>query len=232
MTPQFEIKDLHSGYRDVFTMQLPELIIRSRRLNVLTGPNGCGKSTLLNILAFLKKPERGELSFAGNVVRWRRAELKALRRRVTLLHQSPYLFGGTVTENVEYGLRIRGCSGDRLRDAVNNVLALVSLGGFNRRDVRQLSGGEIRRVALARALALDPEVLLLDEPLANLDQHSAAIVERVVAALPELGTTVIMATHDLKITERFDCDLIRLANGQLDRSPEMQVCPPLMMPAF
>lgn len=228
----FHLLDIRGGYSGSFAVELRELTIRARRLNILTGPNGCGKTTLLHMLAFLKEPERGEITFAGQPVRWTRKELKALRQRVTLVHQAPYLFAGTVGQNVAYGLKLRGMSGERMRKEVCDALALVSLVGFEERSVRKLSGGEYRRVALARALALNPEVLLLDEPLANLDAHSARVVERVIAALPDFGTTVVMATHDLAIAERLDCDVIRLVEGRLDISNRIDVCRPVMMPAF
>ena len=232
MTPQFTLTNLRAGHKSGFVMHLAELTIRTRHLNILTGHNGCGKSTLLSVLAFLKQPERGQIEFGGKPVRWTRREIAALRARVTLLHQNPYLFNGTVAENVGYGLKLRGLRGEELRSKVDSALQLLSLRRFEKRDVRQLSGGECRRVALARALALDPEVLLLDEPLANLDAHSTAVVERVIAALPQFGTTVVMATHDLDLNERFDCDVIRLVDGRLDGSTKVDVCRTLMMPAF
>jgi tungstate transport system ATP-binding protein len=232
MTPQFRLTNLQTGYKGGFAMELAELTIRKHRLNVLTGPNGCGKSTLLNVLAFLQEPEKGVIEFSGKRVRWSRREIASLRERITLLHQSPYLFNGTVAENVGYGLKLRGVRGEELRSKVDSALQLLSLGRFDQRDVRQLSGGECRRVALARALAVDPEVLLLDEPLANLDAHSTAVVERVITALPQFGTTVVMATHVLDLTERFECDVIRLIDGRLDETQKVDVCHPLMMPAF
>ncbi|MBS1245180.1 MAG: transporter ATP-binding protein, partial [Deltaproteobacteria bacterium] len=117
-------------------------------------------------------------------------------RKVTLLHQSPYLFGGTVFRNVAYGLKARGIAGDAALRAVDRALETVALEGFRDRDARELSGGEAQRVAMARALALDPEVLLLDEPLANIDRETAGLLEAVIASLPSRGTTVVMTTHD------------------------------------
>ena len=103
------------------------------------------------------------------------------RRKVTLLHQSPYLFGGTVYRNVAYGLKARGIAGETMLRAVDRALETVGLERFRDRDARELSGGEAQRVAMARALALDPEVLLLDEPLANIDRETAVLLETVIA---------------------------------------------------
>jgi tungstate transport system ATP-binding protein len=169
----------------------------------------------LNILAFLVKPERGELFFGGILVSWKRRELIQLRKKITLLQQSPYLFVGTVFGNVSFGLKARGITGENLRRSVADSLTQVRLDGFEDRDVGQLSGGEARRVALARALALKPELLLLDEPLANVDIESATVIEQLISSLPDQGTTVVMSTHDLQLGERMECDVIQLLGGRL-----------------
>jgi tungstate transport system ATP-binding protein len=238
MSTQYRLHGFRCGYKGGFVLNVDELVIRRRRLNVLTGPNGCGKSTLLRVLAFLTGPLSGSVDFGDRTVSWSARDLRSLRQRVTIVDQNPYLFRGTVASNVEYGLKVRGIRGQAAGSAVHDALALVSLGGFQERQVRELSGGECRRVALARALALNPEVLLLDEPTANLDTRSADVVERVIAALPEFGTTVVMSTHDRGIGDRLDCDVIRLLDGRIDRAHqperahEVEVCRPMMMPAF
>ncbi len=122
--------------------------------------------------------------------------MRERRLQVTLLHQSPYLFGGTVRANVAFGLRSRGIRGDAQRRTVDRTLETVGLSGFGERKGRELSGGEAQRVAMARALAVGPEVLLLDEPLANIDRETTVVLETVIASLPARGTTVVMATHD------------------------------------
>jgi len=233
MRSQFHLSEMRCGHKSGnFTLMVNDLVIRPRRLNLLTGPNGCGKSTLLMVLAFLKQPMSGQVTFGDRLVQWSSRNLHCLRQRVTLVEQNPYFFRGTVATNVDYGLKLLDIRGDVARKAVADALALVSLSGFEQRDVSKLSGGEARRVAIARALALKPEVLLLDEPLANLDLRSAAVVERVVAALADLGTTVVMSTHDRSIAERLDCDIIRLLDGRVDYASEVEICRPLMMPVL
>jgi tungstate transport system ATP-binding protein len=219
MTPHYELTGVTKYYGNKVALDLEELTILRRRIYVLTGANGSGKSTLLSILAFLAKPERGEIKFGGKQVEWKNAELQVLRSKVTLLHQSPYLFSGTVFGNIAYGLKLRGVKDDSLKERVSEALGLVLLAGFEKRNVRQLSGGEARRVALARALALQPEVLLFDEPLANLDKVSTEVVDETITALPGRGTTVVVATHDPQQAGRLGGVTIRLVDNRLDRLP-------------
>jgi tungstate transport system ATP-binding protein len=192
----YRLRSITKRYGPNVAVDIDSLTIDSGRLYTLTGPNGAGKSTLLDILSFLVPPTTGEIFYAGERVRWKRDVLMRLRRRVTLLHQSPYLFGGTVFRNVVYGLKARGIAGEAALRAVDRALETVGLEGFRDRHARELSGGEAQRVALARALALSPEVLLLDEPLANIDRETAALLETVIVSLPSRGTTVVMTTHD------------------------------------
>lgn len=209
-TPLYQLESLRAAYGAKTALELGELTLLPARLYALTGPNGSGKSTLLNVLAFLHPPAAGRLVFNGTPVNWKRRELAALRQRVTLMQQSPLLFTGTVAGNVAYGLKLRGVGGAALRDRVASALDEVGLVGFEARNARQLSGGEQRRVALARALVIGTEVLLLDEPLANVDERSVAIIERVIVALVRCGTTVVIATHDAAQCERLGAEVIRL----------------------
>ncbi len=215
MTPLVRLAAIEKRYGQRVALQLPALEIYPEQLYVLSGPNGSGKSTLLNVLAMLLRPERGQAWFAGEAVTWRAKQVQALRRRITLVHQSPYLFAGTVAGNVGYGLRARHIAGPDAEAAIRRALETVGLSEFADRNIRQLSGGEARRVALARALVLEPQLLLLDEPLANLDEASAAILERLVTALPAQGTTVVMSTHDREQAERMAAQIIRLSDGRL-----------------
>jgi len=218
MVAQFHLRSIEKSYGGKIAVQVEELIIWPARLYTLIGPNGSGKSTLLNILAFLTRPEQGEMLFADRRITWNKTELGLLRKNITLLHQSPYLFSGTVFSNVAFGLKVRGKSGERLRHSVAEALALVGLAGFEARNVRQLSGGEVRRVALARSLAIKPGILLLDEPLANMDEESTVLVERLIASLPAHGTTVVMSTHDAQQADRMESDVVQLLDGRLEQA--------------
>jgi tungstate transport system ATP-binding protein len=157
----------------------------------------------------------GEIFYAGRRVDWNRGSMEEQRRKVTLLHQAPYLFEGTVHANVAFGLKARGIQGEEQRRIVEDSLAIVGLTGFRERKARELSGGEAQRVAMARAMALKPEVLLLDEPLANIDLETAGFLETVIASLPARGTTVVMTTHDPDRPERLNGESIFLEGGRI-----------------
>jgi tungstate transport system ATP-binding protein len=211
----YRLESIRKCYGSKVVLDIESLAIVGGRLYTLVGANGAGKSTLLSILAFLSPPTAGEIFYAGRRVDWNRGSVEEQRRKVTLLHQSPYLFGGTVHDNVAFGLKARGIQGEEQRRIVEDSLAIVGLQGFRERKARELSGGEAQRVAMARALALKPEVLLLDEPLANIDRETAGFLETVIASLPARGTTVVMTTHDPDRPERLNGESIFLEGGRI-----------------
>jgi tungstate transport system ATP-binding protein len=211
----YRLKSIRKRYGSSVVLDIDELTIGEGRLYTLVGANGAGKSTLLDILAFLSPPTAGEIFYAGKRVDWNHGSVEEPRRKVTLLHQSPYLFEGTVHANVDFGLRARGIPKEDRQRTVEKALAVVGLQGFGDRKARELSGGETQRVAMARALALKPEVLLLDEPLANIDRGTAVLLETVIASLPAQGTTVVMTTHDPQHPNRLNGESILLDGGKV-----------------
>lgn len=211
----YELTGVQVRFGSRVALDIESLIIRAGCLHVLIGPNGSGKSTLLSVLAFLVRPGRGRVAFCGSPVEWSGKQLTVLRRQVTLLHQESYMFSGKVMTNVAFGLRMRGIDQESRRQ-VEHFLALVGMAGFEERDATALSGGEARRVALARALACRPKVLLLDEPLAHVDRESADIIEKLISSQCREGTTIVMASHDEQIEERLPTRLIRLSAGRIE----------------
>jgi len=210
----YRLQSIRKRYGSNVALDVEEMTIAEGRLYTLTGANGAGKSTLLSILAFLTPPTSGEIFYAGKRVDWNHGSVEEYRRKVTLLHQSPYLFGGSVHDNVAFGLKVRGIPGEERRRIVDRALDGAGLQGFRDRKARELSGGEAQRVAMARALALEPEVLLLDEPLANIDRETAGLLESVIASLPARGTTVVMTTHDPDHPGRLNGESIHLEGGR------------------
>ncbi|MEK6695692.1 MAG: ABC transporter ATP-binding protein [Candidatus Deferrimicrobiota bacterium] len=210
----YRLQSIRKCYGSNVALDIEELTIAEGRLYTLTGANGAGKSTLLSILAFLAPPTSGEIFYAGKRVDWDHGSVEEYRRKVTLLHQSPYLFGGSVHDNVAFGLKVRGIPGEEQRQRIDKALDVVGLRGFRDRKARDLSGGEAQRVAMARALALKPEVLLLDEPLANIDRETTGLLETVIASLPAQGTTVVMTTHDPDHPGRLNGESIYLEGGR------------------
>ncbi len=219
MTPLFALRNIEQRRGAKPVLNIDRLELMPGRLYTLTGPNGAGKSTLLQLLALLEKPSGGDLRLDGEPLPSRRGLLGRLRREVTLVHQSPYLFSGTVAANLGFGLRLRGLSRPERQRRILWALQTVGLGGFEDRRARQLSGGEAQRVALARALVLKPRVLLLDEPTAGLDAESAAVFEGVIATLRGQGLSIIMSTHDPTLSARLDAEEIRLAHGRIVDRP-------------
>ncbi len=213
MRPLYRLEFVVKRYGSATALEIPFLAVREGVPCVLAGPNGSGKSTLLSLLAFLEPPSSGTIHYCGGRVDGRSAPLAGLRKEVTLLHQSPYLFDGSVSDNVAFGLHVRGIRGDAQRRRVGEALEAVGLSGFAGRKARALSGGEAQRVALARALALSPRVLLLDEPYSNVDAGTAAALSALVARLPAVGTTVVLATHD-PVNALAGADVIRLEGGR------------------
>mgnify|MGYP001312205948 FL=1 len=210
----YRLQSIRKCYGSNVALDIEELTIAEGRLYTLTGANGAGKSTLLSILAFLAPPTSGEIFYAGKRVDRDHGSVEEYRRKVTLLHQSPYLFGGSVDDNVAFGLKVRGIRGEEQRRRIDEALDVVGLRGFRDRKARELSGGEAQRVAMARALALKPEVLLLDEPLANIDRETTGLLEAVIASLPAQGTTVVMTTHDPDHPGRLNGESIFLEGGR------------------
>jgi tungstate transport system ATP-binding protein len=180
----------------------------------LSGPNGSGKSTLLKLLGFISKPTQGRILFKGRIAK---PFSDRVRFRVTLLPQTPYLMKRSVYRNIAYGLALHGRR-DSLKESIHEALERVGLAAeeFSRRQWNQLSGGETQRVALAARLALRPEVLLLDEPTANVDSQSSLLIKH--AALEfrkEYGTTLIVSSHDHEWLDEMCDRVICLFKGRI-----------------
>ncbi|QKG93119.1 phosphate ABC transporter ATP-binding protein [Halorubrum salinarum] len=176
------------------------------------GPSGVGKTTLLRTLALSLEPDEGTVTLDGTDA-WAvdEAERLALRRRVGMVFQEASLFGGSVARNVEYGLRVRRSWSERIAsvlrlngavDAVDESLEVVGLADKIDQPVDSLSGGEAQRVSFARALAYDPDVLLLDEPTSDLDPRNTAVIEEAIGEARDRGIGVVVATHDMHQAER------------------------------
>lgn len=189
------------------------LEIAAGEVLALVGPSGAGKSTLLRLLAFVETASAGQLTFAGTPVLPNGPPL-AQRRRVTLVFQRPALLRRSVYDNVAYGLRLRGERDGRPQ--IEAALQRVGLTQLAQAQAQSLSGGEAQRVALARALILEQQVLLLDEPTANLDPYHVRLIEEQVRAQNiTRQTTVILVTHNLFQARRLAHRVGLLLDGHL-----------------
>ena len=196
MTVTAELKNVTKTFGDKTVLENVNLQILEGEILALLGPNGSGKTTLLKILAFIENPTRGEVEFQGASVNFKKAE--KTRLQTTLVFQRTVLFSTSVYNNVAYGLKMRKTPKNIIDEEVGNALRIVRLEGFEKRLAKKLSGGEQQRVAIARALVLKTNLLLLDEPTANLDPKNAGILEEVIATVNrEMKTTIVIATHNM-----------------------------------
>jgi tungstate transport system ATP-binding protein len=195
-------------------LEIEHLAVESGEVLAVVGPNGAGKSSLLLALARLLKPERGEIRFDGRPA----GDLSdlAYRRRIGLVLQEPLLLDTSVFENVAAGLRFRRLPKDEIARRVETWLGRLGIAVLRRRPAARLSGGEAQRVSLARAFALQPQLLLLDEPFSSLDAPTRArLLDDLGALLSETGTTTVLITHDLKEAARLAGRVAVLLDGRL-----------------
>jgi len=189
-----EVRNLDKAYPDGWTLSEVSFTVEEREIHGLLGPSGCGKTTLLRLIAGLEMPDGGQILLQGRDI----TRMPPHRRGFGLMFQEYALFPHrNVAGNVAFGLQMAGLKRGTIQARVAETLELVGLEGFDQRDVSQLSGGERQRVALARSLAPEPRLLMLDEPLGALDR---SLRERLMDELPEIlheaGVTVITVTHD------------------------------------
>ncbi|HKY83197.1 MAG TPA: ATP-binding cassette domain-containing protein [Anaerolineales bacterium] len=207
----FEILGLRRGYGGGWRLDLPAIEVRQGEFLAILGPTGAGKSTLLRLLHLLDEPEAGRLVFEGIPIPFP-APLE-IRRSIGMVFQRPLMLTGSVRDNIAYGLKVRR---QREGSRVEEMLHRFDLEHLAPRDARTVSGGEMQRLALARALASRPRVLLLDEPAASLDPGHTAVVEGIIRdAHREDGTTIVLATHNLGQARRLAQRVGLLASGRL-----------------
>jgi tungstate transport system ATP-binding protein len=205
-TTILEVRDLQVKRGGTVLLRVPSLSIRKGEILSLIGPNGSGKTTLLQTLSYLLKPSGGEVLFKGERVNSNHSVLE-YRRRLAMVFQEPLLFDTNVFKNVASGLKIRRMEKEKIEAAVKEHLERFGIKHLSHRSARTLSGGEAQRTSLARAFAIQPEILLLDEPFASLDPPTReSLMDDLERILRQSQTTTILATHDrleaLRLSDR------------------------------
>lgn len=195
-----------------------DLCIGEGEIFCIVGPNGAGKTTLLRLLDLLERPDSGWIRIMGEDVTHSREARFRMRRRMSMLFQRPVVFNTSVFRNVALGLEYRGMAGEEIRRRVQEALRKVSLEGYEDRAAVGLSGGEMQRLSLARAIVTEPEVLFLDEPTANLDPRNAEAIEGAISRLSrERNTTIVLCTHDLHQGQRLADRIGVMIEGRLQQ---------------
>jgi tungstate transport system ATP-binding protein len=216
MTDQlYTVTNVQQVYGARTVLHIPSLTIQRGEILALVGPSGAGKSTLLRLLALLEAPTQGEvmLHLERRQVTYTTASIED-RRQLAMVFQRPALLSRNVRANVAYGLRLRGER--NAQERIDTALERVSLGHLAKARPRTLSGGEMQRVAVARALVLEPTVLILDEPTANLDPYNVRLIEKLIQEQHKrYGATVVLVTHNIFQAQRLASRVAFLLDGEL-----------------
>jgi len=209
-----ELKDVTKSYGDIVALNKVNLKVVKGEILAIIGPNGSGKTTMLRIMAVIDRPTSGEIYFDG--IKTSDRNMDKVRSRSTMIFQRAVFFNTTVYKNLAYGLKLRGYSKKEIKEKVGEALKIVKLEGYENRLAKKLSGGEQQRVSLARALVLDTELILLDEPTANLDPYNVAMIEEIVSKINRnFNTTIVMATNNMFQAKRLGDKVVFLFGGEV-----------------
>jgi tungstate transport system ATP-binding protein len=211
-----QLENIEKNFRVVKALDSVTFNVEGGKIIVLIGVNGAGKTTLLRILAGLEKPDQGTI-----LVNDKNKTDSELRQIATLVFQRTVMFSRSVYDNLAFGLKIRGEKDSEIKEKITEALHSVGLRNFEKRKAKKTSGGEQQRIALVRAFLLEPKILLLDEPTANLDPNSATIIEKAILAKKKLENAIIISTHNLSQAKRIGDDVIHIHAGKI---VEMTTC--------
>jgi len=212
-----KVNNLSKKYAEKYAIKEISFEIEQGEFFTLIGPSGAGKTTLLRLINLLEPPTVGEIEYNGwSLNTLPKKKMVNARREMGFVFQRPVVFSTTVKSNVAYGLNFRNLSSDEIEERVQSALDMVGLQGFEERKALTLSGGEIQRVALARTLATEPTLLLLDEATADLDPSNVALIEKILKKFnKEKEVTIVMATHNFFQAKRLGDTVGFLMNGEM-----------------
>jgi tungstate transport system ATP-binding protein len=210
MEVRLRLENIEKSYGSIKALKSVSLEIVGGKAIALLGTNGAGKTTLLRIIAGLEKQDKGRILFEGKSM-----NEKELRENATLVFQKTAMFSRSVYDNLAYGLKIRGKKDAEIKEEVAHALDTVGLRNFEKRKAKKISGGEQQRIALARAFLLNPRILLLDEPTANLDPNNATVIEKAIRSRTREKGIIILSTHNLVQAKRLADEVVHIYNGKI-----------------
>jgi len=213
--PLLVFRGIEKNYAKTNILRNVDISLYPEKCILLSGNNGSGKTTLLKIIAGLETPSRAEIELSGKSHSWKSA-IRSIRREIIYLHQQPYLLSGTVESNVSYGLRFTHLNRKQLRESVKEALEWAGLADVAKHQAKTLSGGVQQRVAFTRAWILKPKVLLLDEPMANMDIESRQQACDLLKRMKSEGMSIVITSHDMNIFDGLIDSHFSLSEGKLD----------------
>lgn len=209
MDVRFE--NLKKSYDGKTVLNIENGVIRKGRRTAIIGPNGAGKSTFLKIIAGIEKADQGSIWYGG--------QTHFSQKDMTLVFQKPYLLSTTVEKNIAYPMKLRGLDEQTIEERITKLTEALNLTQFRKTKAWKLSGGETQKVALARALAFQPKLLLLDEPTANIDPVTTGEIEQLLMKIGEKQeTSIVLITHNLAQARRTCNDVMMFHDGKLIES--------------
>ncbi len=217
MTDAYQLTNIQYSYNKNIALSLPDLTIKACTITALVGPNGCGKSTLLNLLAFLEKKQQGDIRFFSELATHH--TISTLSKRIAFVPQKPYLLKGSVADNLNLTLKFHHCKKNR-SVLISRVLERLDISHLSQQQAKTLSGGELQKVALARAIITNPDVLLMDEPFSYLDHSSELLLEQFIRNYVKNDQkTLIFSTHNRLQGLAIANNVLSLVKGKLVKTP-------------
>ncbi|WP_438971404.1 ABC transporter ATP-binding protein [Methylophaga sp.] len=214
----YQLENIVVRYAQTIALDIPSLDLATNRCTALLGENGAGKSTLMHLLAFIQMPDAGNVSLMGKSVEQKLTPEQ--RKKIGFVSQQPYLLTGSIRDNLKLALKLQHVPKQQHSPLIDEALATVSLSTKADQDAATLSGGELKRAAIARAIVYQPEILLLDEPFSHLDQRHIRQLETTIQSFAtQADKTVIFSTHDRLQAMAIADNSINLVAGRVTSAP-------------
>ena len=213
--PLLVIREIEKSFSKSQILCGVDLSLYPGKCILLSGKNGVGKTTLLKIIAGLEIPDLAKIEISGKTNCWKKV-VRIVRKEIIYLHQHPIMFSSTVESNVAYGLRFTSLNRKQRRESVEEALEWAGLTDIAKKQAKTLSGGVQQRVAFTRAWILNPKVLLLDEPMANMDQESREQTYQLLLRMKSAGMSLVITSHFMQYFEGIVDQHLQLKNGTLE----------------